>query len=330
MVTVTPGRPTWDEFADHLRVPAPVLVRLQGQPPVDLFVDDQGRRMGLRAGATGLAADSFPHSPFAALRIAMISLEGGVHLEVATTDTDLFPYFFAFCLTIADGIQLDGATPDAALRRALRDWRALFEQLAMLTPERQLGLLGELWLLDRLLDVHGATALDAWTGPRAEAHDFRIEDREFEVKTTSSEHRNHVISSDSQLTASPGRTLYLLSLQFAAGGPNARSLANVVEAIRSRTDLMGIASRFDELLEATFQLSSSTLGHYTKRMQLRSPPLLVAVTESFPRVTRADILSIPRSEMVRISDLRYRVNLEGLGWEDGTDGFLGVLPKESP
>ncbi len=286
--------------------------------------------MGLRVGPTGLTTESLPDSPFAALRITIVRLEDGDHLEVATTDTDLFPYFFAFCLSIADGIQLDGTVPDAALRRALRDWRALFEQLAMLTPERQLGLLGEMWLLDRLLDVHGALALDAWTGPKGQAHDFRLGDREFEVKTTSSEHRSHLISSDNQLTASPGRTLYLLSLQFAAGGPNARSLRGVVEAVRSRMSLMGVGSRFDELLEATFQLSPSTLGHYTKRMQLRSPPLLVAVTDSFPRITHADVLSLPHPEMVRVSDLRYRVDVDGLGWEDGTDDFLSVLPKGSP
>lgn len=216
-----------------------------------------------------------------------------------------------------------------ALRRSLRDWRALFEQLALLTPERQLGLLGELWLLDRLLDVNGADALDAWTGPKGEAHDFRIGKNEFEVKTTSGEHRSHVISSDSQLIPSPGHDLYLVSLQFAAGGPDGRSLHDVVDGLRSRTAMLGVASRFEQILEAGFQLMPSNLVHYSRRMQLRSRPYLVPVTESFPRITHSDVLALPRSEMVRVSDVRYRLDVEGLGWEDGTVEFLALLPEGS-
>jgi hypothetical protein len=295
-----------------------------------LFVDNHGRRVGLRVASTDLSADSLPDSPFTALQIALVLLEDGSHLEVATTVPDLYPYFFAFAVSIADGIQVDGAEPGAALRRSLRDWSALFEQLALLTPERQLGLLGELWLLDRLADVYGAGSLDAWTGPKGEAHDFRIENYEFEVKTTSGEHRSHMISSDSQLIPSPDHCLYLLSLQFAAGGPDGRSLHEVVEALRSRMASLRVASRFEEILESSFQLSRSNLGHYTRRIQLRSRPYLVPVSESFPRITHADILSLPRLEMVRVSDVRYRVDVEGLGWEDGAVEFLAVLPGGSP
>lgn len=329
MVIDAHARPTWDEFATNFRSPAPVLLRLHGEPPVDLFVDNNGGRVGLRVASSDPTTDSLPDSPFTALRIAMVPLEEGVHLEVATTVTDLFPYFFAFALSIADGIQLDGATPSAALRRSLRDWRALFEQLALLTPERQLGLLGELWLLDRLISVHGVAALDAWTGPKGEAHDFRIGKQEFEVKTTSGEHRTHIISSDSQLIASPGHDLYVLSLQFAAGGPSGRSLRDVAEALGSRLAALHVASRFEHTLESTFQLSFSNLAHYTGRWQLRSRPYLVPVFESFPRITHADVLSLPRPEMERVSDLRYRLDMEGLGWEEGAAQFLAVLPEGS-
>lgn len=330
MVIDAEGRPTWDEFAAHIRSPAPVLVRLRGVPSVDLFVDNNGGRIGLRVASSDLATDSLPESPFTALRIAMVRLDEGNHLEVATMVSDLYPYFFAFALSIADGVQLDGAAPAVALRRSLRAWRALFEQLVLLTPERQLGLLGELWLLDRLVDVHGAAALDAWTGPRGEAHDFRIGNYEFEVKTTSGEHRTHMISGDSQLIASPGHDLYLLSLQFAAGGPSSRSVLDAVEALRSRMTSLHAASRFEQILESTFQLSLSNLGHYTRRMQLRSRPYLVPVSDSFPRITHADVLSLPRPEMVRVSDVRYRVDVEGLGWEDEAAEFLAVLPEGSP
>lgn len=329
MVIDAASRPSWEQFSTYLDSQAPVLVRLRGEPPVDLFVDNNGRRVGLRVAASDIAADALPDSPFTSLRIALVPLEDGSHLEVATTVPDLYPYFFAFAVSIADGIQVDGVAPGVALRRSLRDWNALFEQLAMLTPERQLGLLGELWLLDRLVDVYGAGALDAWTGPKGEAHDFRIGNCEFEVKTTSGEHRSHMISSDSQLIPSPGRDLYLLSVQFADGGPDGRSLHEVIETLRSRMVLLRVASTLDRILESTFQLSATNLGHYTKKVQLRSRPYLVPIDESFPRITHADVLSLPRTEMVRVSDVRYRVDIEGLGWEDGAVEFLAVLPEGS-
>lgn len=321
------GRPTWEEFSAHLRSPAPVLVRLRGEPPIDLFVDSKGERVGLRVKSAGVTKDSIPDSAFTSLQIGLVRLEEGTHFEVATTIPDLYPYFFAFALSIADGIQVDGATADVALRRSLRDWRALFEQLALLTPKRQLGLLGELWLLDRLVKVHGAGDLDSWTGHKGEAHDFRIGNYEFEVKTTTGEHRNHVISSDSQLIPSPGHDLYVLSLQFAAGGTDGRSLQDVLDELRLRLAPLGVASKFEQILESTFQLSSANLAHYSRRMQLRSRPYLIPVTESFPRITHSDVLSLPRPEMIRVSDVRYRVDVEGLGWEDGTSEFLAVLSE---
>jgi hypothetical protein len=272
-----------------------MVVRLRGQPAVDLFVDSIGERIGLRVRSSDLTRESLPDCPFAALQVELVHLEEGDHLEVATTAKDLFPYFFAFALSIADGVQVDGATPGGALRRSLRDWRSLFEQLALLTPERQLGLLGELWLLDRLMDVHGAAALDAWTGPKREAHDFRVNPYEFEVKVTSGERRSHLISGDSQLVASPDHELYLLSLQFAAGGPGGRSLKDVIEATRDRMASLHVESRFDEVLESTFQLSPSNLAHYRKRLQLRSRPYLVPVDRSHgSRTTTSCRCSIQR------------------------------------
>jgi hypothetical protein len=53
MVTQARSRVTWDEFAPHTRSAVPVLVRLHGEPPVDLFVDAAGGRLGFRTAAPG-------------------------------------------------------------------------------------------------------------------------------------------------------------------------------------------------------------------------------------------------------------------------------------
>jgi hypothetical protein len=325
-MTEAEERPTWEEMGAYLESAAPVLVRLRGEPTVDFFLDSLGSRFGLRVHGSTTSQDLVSDSPLVALEVSSVLLEDGPTLEIATSVHDLYPHFFAFALSVADRIQVDHLPAETALRRSLRDWRTLFEQLSLLAPERQLGLLGELWLLDRLMDIHGLKALDAWTGPRGEAHDFRIDSSEFEVKTTSGEHRIHQISSDSQLTPSPGRDLFVLSLQFAAGGPGDLSLRGAIEALRKRLT-SSATIHFEEVLEDAFQLPPASLAHYSNRLTLRTRPYLVAVGKSFPRITRADVLSIAGRAMSRISDVRYRVDLDGLGWEDGTPEFLAVLPE---
>ena len=209
-------------------------------------------------------------------------------------------------------------------------FRSLFAQVALLSPERQLGLLGELWLLDRLVTVHGLGGLEAWTGPLGEAHDFRTGPSEFEVKTTSGERRTHLISSNNQLVASPGHDLYLLSLQFASGGATGASLREVVEGLRARFASLNALPGFEDLLTPFFGRTLSELGHYNTKLELRSRPYLVPVSGSLPRLTRSDEMSLPYSAMARISDVSYRLDVESLGWEDGTPEFLAVLPDLTP
>ena len=159
MVTEIESRPTWEEFSLHLSSAVPVVVRVRGEPPVDLFVDPNGHRIGLRMP---VGTDvSPPDLILAVVDIHIATLEDGPHLEVSTELTDLFPYFFSFALSIADGIQFDHVAPELALQRSLRDWRALLEQIAVLSPERELGVRGELWMLERLLPTRGKSALAA-------------------------------------------------------------------------------------------------------------------------------------------------------------------------
>lgn len=324
MVTEIESRPTWEEFSLHLNSGVPVVVRVSGKPPVDLFVDPNGHRIGLRVP---VGKDVSPPEPIlAVVDIHIATLEHGPHLEVSTEVADLYPYFFSFALSIADGIQFDHVPPEMALRRSLRDWRALLEQVAVLSPERELGLRGELWMLERLLQLRGKDALAAWTGPRGEAHDFRFDTFEFEVKSTSSEHRTHLISSDTQLTASPQMSLFLLSLQFTGAGSGGSTLGEEVDRLRQKLTPLGLAIEFDDVLASAYQLSPATFKLYHRRLRLRSRPYLVPINDSFPRISQSDILNLPYKETSRLSDVRYRLDVEGLGWEEGDSGFLTVLP----
>ena len=74
-------------------------------------------------------------------------------------------------------------------------------------------------------------------------------------------------------------------------------------------------------------ISDQDAHYYSDRLQLRAAPYLAPIDSNFPRITPTDVLSLPHPHMTRVSDLRYRVDVDGLGWEDGTTEFLAVIPR---
>jgi hypothetical protein len=101
---------------------------------------------------------------------------------------------------------VDVARAVLALESSLALWRALLQTSALLSEEKQVGLAGELWLLERLLRGLGPRALDAWVGPGGQSHDFRLGDFEFEVKATSGTRRVHMINGLNQSLGTPRTT----------------------------------------------------------------------------------------------------------------------------
>lgn len=301
---------------------APVAVRLDGPAMVQLVYDPEPRRLSLRAP---VGAEDLEPSPLSQITIAARVMDEAEWLEIATQDRDLFPYFHGFALSVADRIQLDGLDSNAAVNECVTRWRDLLQQVGRLSPEQELGLLGELWLLCHRIKRRGpADALESWMGPTGAAHDFRFEGVEVEVKATRSEHRAHIISSETQLVASAGCSLYLLSLQFAAAGPGEGwSLAEAIDDARGGLELGQLVQQFDQVLFEGHGLRMADAVTYRARLKLRSGPYLVPVDEAFPRVTPAAYLGT--DALGRILDVRYRVNVDGLGWSADSDEFQELL-----
>ena len=66
---------------------------------------------------------------------------------------------------------------------------------------------------------------------------------------------------------------------------------------------------------------------YPRRRRLLGPPLLVPVVDGCPRLTPEAITVIsPSFAAERIRDVTYRIDLHGLGVQDGDSRFLEVLP----
>ena len=87
-----------------------------------------------------------------------------------------------------------------------------------------------------------------------------------------------------------------------------------------------LARLLDQLLDAQFGLTPDSLVLYTERLKPRTPPCLVPVDASFPRIDLRWLADV--TDVTRLSDVRYRANLDGLGFESGSAVFVAHLGED--
>jgi hypothetical protein len=326
----SPLLPPWELFAhDYIDNGVPCLYVVQTEPRVSLFVDQGSARIGATFALTDMVA--LPISPLDEIRVSDVSIDHHRHLEVSTTSRLLYRNFYLLMADIISGVVSDGLSPPAALEQSLQKWHALLSTTELMTEERQLGLFGELWMLQRLLPRLGLGTLDAWTGPAAQAHDFRVGTDEFEVKTTSGAARTHTISSLDQLMPSTGCSLYILSIQLAHAGAGGTTLGETVQSIVGTLEPWdGAATRFLYLL-AQVGYKPQDAVRYSRRRKLRTRPQLVLVGHGCPRLVPLALAALPPTFAAgRIRRAVYDIDLEGLGFPDEDPRFLRLLPLPDP
>ncbi|PLC10917.1 hypothetical protein AUQ48_16565 [Kocuria flava] len=216
---------------------------------------------------------------------------------------------YGMVLSVVDGMRSGQNFADAA-DSALRHLRMLLKARRRLSEQQQIGLLGELLVLQGLVERIGAgAALDSWLGPLAEEHDFVFATYDVEVKTTVSERRVHMISGDTQLQASPGRPLWLISLQLTrAGTRSGVTLSDQITRVRSLLDTG--RPDFDDHLENLGWLDIDD-PLYDERFLWRAEPLAYLVDDDFPAVTHERLAAtVPRIDL--ITRLSYAVDVTDL------------------
>lgn len=318
--------PSWESlFTGYVASGVPGLSVIRQDPRVAIFIDAGGLRFGALF-AVGCGTRPL-QSPLTEISVSQVLIDGERYIEVATGSRSLYRDFYLLIGEVINTIVKDNAPPVVALEDALSRWQSLLRRCLLLSEEAQLGLFGELWMLNRLAASQSFAALDAWVGPGGETHDFRLGEVEFEVKTTSSQSACHFINGVSQLVPSTGCCLYVLSLHLIDAGASGRTLGEIVEDVR--THFRGRETheiRFNTLLEQVGYRPGDA-EHYQSRRRLGRSPRLVPVTEGCPRLTR-EALSLlpPHFEQSRILNVEYSVNLDGLGFADGEPRFMSVLP----
>jgi hypothetical protein len=239
---------------------------------------------------------------------------------------DNLPEVYPVICAILDRVQVEGQAFTDAVEAVLHGLNDVLAGRGGLTHEQQVGLFGELIvLLARARLVTASRAVVEWRGPTGEEHDFGLTDDDVEVKTTVAEQRSHWINGLTQLQPTPGRNLYLLSIQLTAAGAGAgATLPELVEKLRALPDVP-LSDADAALAQAGYRNHHADL--YNSRWALRSAPAFYLVDDAFPALTPSRLAQgVPR--FGHIGDVRYRVDLAGL--VAAAPLFASELEKQCP
>lgn len=150
------------------------------------------------------------------------------------------------------------------------------------------------------------------------------------MKTTLRAGRVHTVHGLEQLRPTAGSQLFLLSLQVAPAGaePHALTLSELMADVEAA--LSGDTPRLDLLRwlvgeQIGYRPSEMPAPGDVEALVMRSAPVLVPVDVRCPALT-ATLLEPLGALAQRIADVRYTIDVEGLGEEDGSQAFLEVLP----
>jgi hypothetical protein len=289
----------------------PARIRLSGTtgPRVDYVITDAGSvLLDLHLGARRRA----PRSSLPAISADEIRLDGERFARIRLIDDSLLRDFHDLVIAVADRVVTHGHTPARAFADTVDAWDALLRRSQPVGPEVRTGIFGELLTLSSVAAHHGwSTAVHSWKGPHREEHDFGLPTFDVEVKTTTSERRRHRINGLHQLTPTPDRPLWLVSLRLTRGGAHGHTLTSLVTAVRA-----AVAEHAPEaaagLTTRLRAMGWSEHVHDDERWVLRDAPLVLAVDPDVPRLDAGLLDPLPADLRSRIDNLSYDVDLTGL------------------
>jgi len=188
-----------------------------------------------------------------------------------------------------------------------------------LSPEAEIGLIGELTLLRAIIDagVPSALAIESWVGPLDSIQDFELGTGALEVKATlSAAGFPAKIGSLEQLDDTTRQPLFVAGakLRQTASGQN---LPEIVEAMR--VSIKGDAESERLLAERLLAAGyiDSHADHYPRRFELAGTRV-VEVVDDFPRLTSG---KVPAGIMWAM----YEIDLDKAPGENA--GVKGALKK---
>lgn len=218
-----------------------------------------------------------------------------------------------FTLMAADLVALlskigsqDGGRIYASLVARITAWQQFMklDRSGILSGEEEVGLVGELMVLQELLDcgVTPAYALEAWVGPEDGVHDFVLGTGGVETKTTLAPQGFIAeIASLEQLDDTLQRPLYVAAVRLTQQVERGATLPGLVDTLIERVRGFGVAPVLEgRLLSAGYV--DAMRSHYSRCFVTKEITYRL-VTDASPCLTRA---KVPPS----VRRVRYAVDLD--------------------
>lgn len=135
---------------------------------------------------------------------------------------------------ISDLICKDLSNPIDSLDETLKEWSNYWSgKRARLSKHEEIGLLGELITLSKLVKYGGVDTIHSWGGPLDWLHDFESEKIDLEIKTTTKQPDTVFISKISQVAPMEGsKELHLIIIGLEKG--DAFNLPEMVDQVKSQ------------------------------------------------------------------------------------------------
>lgn len=315
-----------DTLEKYFRSGALTTHLVSDSPEAIVRIDSAGQKISLLTPHTGLVQNT---SELQRVSTGLETWDGREWGRITVDARNMHVEAYGLMISIVQAMR-GGASFAAATSAAMTNMKALLAAKPRISEEKQIGLIGELLLLRALLDgFDECSIIEWWLGPLAEERDFAFPAFDTEVKTTLSESRTHVINGAGQLESSPGRPLWLVSIQItrAGGNPNGFTLPGLIHEIRNK--LTTTRERFVVYLTSE-NWEDDDAAMYPTAYILRTKPTSYLVDDDFPAVTRSRLHSIvPHSDLV--SAVNYRVNVSSCTPGDPGEpltGFITTAPAQ--
>lgn len=177
------------------------------------------------------------------------------------------------------------------------------ERSPTLSPEEEIGLIGELAILRNLItdQLPEHESVEAWIGPDDGLHDFRLGTGGIESKTTLSPTGFIAqIANLDQLDDALFRPLYVGAVRLQQSDKG-NTLPEFIDSLLSAISDTEAKELLESKLAAAGYLGV-TRSHYSRRFVIRELTYRL-VTETTPRLVRSNVPTA-------ILDVRYRINLD--------------------
>ena len=329
---------TWGYLEDDVgaaggsgRVQRRILPRGLRNVFVAMEVPSGNRMMILRVSTVSLAGMPIP--PDSGGLVLRLSHRGDpateTDVELVLTDgqhRDIFDLLVRDLVEAAEQPD-DEAVGVARLLARLSNWQQLLRRLSPrgLSPEAQLGIWGELWVLREVLApaIGIGDAISAWRGPMGADQDFQMGAVCMEVKTSAAHGLDRIpVASERQLEVPEDVVLVLVGLSVDARIGHGETLCDMIRVVRSAAAAAGCLSMLDDRLEGGGCGAEDAHLHGEMGYSVRSSVSFL-VGPGFPRLVSTDL-------PVGVSDVRYRISLAScrphMMSEEGLRELLGDIP----